>query len=154
MGQRQVLQRPLTAVLPTNSGAVILEEYVDSSGNIYIPLYGVASLAAGSWVTFDPVTGLTTLATKAEVDKLKPMAVSMMANTSTTTLSWFMVKGEATALVLASCAKEVALYSSGTAGSLDDDSTSQTKINRAVATATRGGTNGTTTIHIVYPYAA
>lgn len=55
---------------------------------------------------------------------------------------WFQIRGICTINVLASCAADVALYTSATAGSLDDTTTSQTKINGIVLTTARGGTNG------------
>ncbi len=126
--------------------------YSDDNG-IYTYMTGVASTLVGSWVTFNE-SFATVLATKAEVDKLKPMAVAKGAVVASS-YGWYQIFGEVSAArVLASAAKEVAIYSSATAGSLDDDSTSQTKVNRAVLRATDGGSGGNVAAYIAYPSAA
>jgi hypothetical protein len=55
---------------------------------------------------------------------------------------WVQLTGVCTLNVLASAAADVTLYSSATAGSLDDDSTSQTAVNGLFLTTARGGTAG------------
>lgn len=55
---------------------------------------------------------------------------------------WVQSSGVTRINVLASCAADVALYTSATAGSLDDSSSSQTKIKGVVLTTARGGSNG------------
>lgn len=55
---------------------------------------------------------------------------------------WVQIYGNCTVNVLASCATDAVLYTSATAGSLDDTSTSQVKIDNILLTATRGGTDG------------
>src|SRR3712207_1017833 len=87
---------------------------VDELGNEYIYLQGVASTAAGDWVVYDG-SFATARATKAEIDKLKPLAVAQAAIVANS-FGWYCVYGETEAALLASCAAEVALYSSGTAG--------------------------------------
>jgi hypothetical protein len=53
--------------------------------------------------------------------------------------------------VLASCASDVALYTSGTAGSLDDTSTSQTKIDGVVAVTSIGSAATSVEVIATYP---
>ncbi len=53
--------------------------------------------------------------------------------------------------VLASCAADAALYTSATAGSLDDDATSQTKIDGVVAVVADGGSGGEVEVIATYP---
>ena len=55
---------------------------------------------------------------------------------------WVQLTGVVTMNVLASAAADVTLYSSATAGSLDDASTSQTAVNGLFLTTARGGTAG------------
>lgn len=146
------LPRPVTEVLDSQLGMNLGARYTDPNGKEYIFLKGVASALLGSWVTYNE-SFVTVLATKAEIDKLKPLAVAQGAIVANK-FGWFQVFGEvAAARVLASAAKEVAIYSSATAGSLDDDSTSQTKVNRAVLRATDGGSGGNVTAYIAYPSA-
>lgn len=64
---------------------------------------------------------------------------------------WVAVQGVVEVNVLASCAPDVALYTTGTAGKLDDNSTSQTKIDGIVQVdaAVTSATN--TTAILTYP---
>ena len=55
---------------------------------------------------------------------------------------WVQLTGVCTLNVLASAAADAVLYSSATAGSLDDASTSQTAVNGLCLTTARGGTAG------------
>jgi len=55
---------------------------------------------------------------------------------------WVQIYGPTTVNVLANCAADAALYTSGTAGSLDDDNTSQTLVRGITATAAVGGSAG------------
>lgn len=125
----------------------------DEKGNLYIYLEGVASTAAGDWVVYYDDDYTTARMTKAEVDKLYPVAVAMAA-TVANKYGWYLIQGTGEARVLASCAEEVPLYTSATAGSADDDSTSQTKINRTVSHDTDSGSGGLVTVHIDFPSAA
>ena len=64
---------------------------------------------------------------------------------------WVAVKGNFPIQVLASAAANTQLYTSATAGALDDTSTSQSQINGVVLDAARGGTAGTQNAIVVYP---
>lgn len=65
---------------------------------------------------------------------------------------WVALKGtNISALLAASCAPDVALYTSSTAGVLDDSSTSQTKIDGVVAVST-AGTASTNAIEVIATY--
>lgn len=81
-------------------------------------------------------------ATKALIDAREKFAVAQVALTSGY-YGWVQVKGPCTMLVKASCAADVKLYSSATAGYLDDDNTSQTAVLGVVLDTARGGTDGT-----------
>jgi hypothetical protein len=149
------LGQKLTAVSTTQKhvlGERCIEKDANGVTNEYIYLKGVASTAIGSAVNFYPLTFVTALLTKAETDKLYPVAVAMAA-TVANTYGWYQIKGVASIALLVNCAKEVALYTSATAGSIDDDSTTQTKLNRTVALATIT-TAAVTKCWIDYPSAA
>lgn len=124
----------------------------DNVGNEFIYMKGVANLAVGDIVTYDANTFQTTRLTKAEADKLKPMAVAMAA-AGASEFGWFQVYGVAQVSGLASCAKEVAMYTSATAGATDDDATSQTKINRMVNLTAIGGSAALSPMFIAFPSA-
>lgn len=72
--------------------------------------------------------------TKAIADdswKIGVAAATMAANA----YGWVQVRGVTSVSVLASCAADAILYTTATAGSLDDTSTSQTKVAGIVVTA-------------------
>lgn len=104
-------------------------------GAQYIYLKGVASTAQYDAVTYYPADWTTQRLTKAEVDKLYPVAIAQSANVANQ-YGWYQIKGKGSVNALASIAKEVAIYTSGTAGSVDDSSSSQTKLVRFQILAT------------------
>lgn len=144
------IEGPLTVVHSTQKHELGI--MYEKSGKIYIYLKGVASTAAGDLVTFDEA-GATTRLTKAEADKLKPMAVAMAAIVADK-YGWYQVYGEASVSALGLCAKEVAIYTSATAGAADDDPTSQTKINRLIVRTTVGASPAVAAAFINFPSAA
>lgn len=79
--------------------------------------------------------------TKALVDSGELVAIAPEA-ISSGEYAWVQLNGVCTMNVLASCAADVILYSSATAGSLDDASTSQTRVDGIKLTTARGGTAG------------
>src|SRR5579859_4921841 len=84
----------------------------------FIYLAGVASTVVGSTVTFNQVTGATTLSPN--TSKLgEPIAVAMSANTATTSWGWYQIAGAAVIKKTAvKVSPGVQLYQSGTAGRL------------------------------------
>jgi hypothetical protein len=102
-------------------------------GGEFIYLPGVASCAIGSLVTWNPIDKTTTLVPNTA--KLGyPVAVSMTANTTTTSYSWYQISGAAailkTAVVIAKLSR---LSISGTAGSVLAASTAGKFVMGAVA---------------------
>lgn len=65
------------------------------SGGEFIYLPGVASNTVGSVVTYNPLANTTTLLAST-VDQGLPIAVSMSANVTTTSYSWYQVSGVTT----------------------------------------------------------
>jgi len=88
----------------------------DKQGNEFIYLQGVASCVAGSWVSFDEAHVTTLLAANAK----GRVAVAQAAVDATTEYGWFQIYGKATGKVLASFADNGLIFSTATAGSVDD----------------------------------
>ena len=65
--------------------------------------------------------------------------------------AWVQLNGVCTINVLASAAANVILYSSATAGSLDDTATSHTRVDGIKLTTARGGTAGSAPAIASYP---
>lgn len=88
----------------------------DKAAKEYIYLSGVASTAAGSWVTFDEAH-LTLLAVANAQGRV---AISLTANTSATNYAWYQIYGKAVGKALTGFADNGKVYLTATAGSVDD----------------------------------
>jgi hypothetical protein len=88
--------------------------------------------------------------TKALVDTAENIGFAPAA-LSSGEYGWVQLTGVGTINVLASCAADAVLYSCATAGSLDDDSTSQTKVHGIKLTSARGGTAGSAAAMASWP---
>ena len=145
-GRKKIFQTKLTDVLTSDKEGVgtIRKEGDDE----YIFLKGVASVAAGSVVVFKE-DYTTALLTKALTDIPQRVAVAKAAIVASR-WGWFAIRGLHSAAVLASCGADVALYSSGTAGSLDDDSSTQNKV-LGIYAGTGVSSAGNTPCFLNYP---
>lgn len=86
--------------------------------------------------------------TKALVDVGHKIAFAQVAFADND-FGWVATRGSnMSCLLAASCAPDVALYTSGTAGVLDDSSTSQTKVDGVVAVST-AGTASTNAVEVI-----
>lgn len=81
---------------PLQLGQVVLATDPTYGSGEFILLTGNTSIAVGSVVQYDGTTYQPTIPTAATVNKSgMPMAVSMAANTSTSTYSWYQISGTA-----------------------------------------------------------
>ena len=107
----------------------------DSSlgGGEFIYLAGVTSNAIGALATWNPVDKTTTLVPNTA--KLGyPVAVSLTANTTATSYSWYQISGAASVLKSAAAiAKGARIAISGTAGTVLGTSTAGKFVNNAIA---------------------
>lgn len=94
----------------------------------FIYLKGVASTAAGSWVTYNMDDGTTTLLV---ADAIGPVAVSMSANIVATTYGWYQISGKAVGACLTLFADNGAVFATATPGSIDDTSVAGDLVNLA-----------------------
>lgn len=114
------------------------DRYVDGSGNIYVYVLASSSpaqydvLSISSAYVAQPIT-------KALADTGVPVGVAM-ATMSSGSYGWACVKGTVSVNVLQTCSSSTALYTSGTAGKLDDTTTSQVKIAGVVILANNATT--------------
>lgn len=112
-----------------------------ADGKEYVLVQAAAGITQYAYVSIDEAFQATMI-TKALADTRAAQGVCQTALTSAF-YGWAQMLGAHTGLVKASCVQDVKLYTSATAGYLDDDPTSQTAILGAVVTTTRGGTDGT-----------
>lgn len=120
----------------------------DNDGNEYIYLQGVASCVAGSWVSFDEAHVTTLLVANAK----GRVAVAMAAVDATTEFGWFQIYGKNTiAKVLASFADDGLIYSTATAGSVDDAVVAGDLVVGAIGRSAIA--SGAATVELNYPFA-
>jgi hypothetical protein len=86
------------------------------TGDEFIYLKGVASVVAGTVVTFDEAH----VTTRAVANGQGRVAVAQAAVDATTEFGWFQIYGRAAATVLAAFADNGKVYLTATAGSVDD----------------------------------
>jgi hypothetical protein len=121
---------------------------VDESGNQYVYLQGVGSTVAGSWVSFNPTTGVATLLA---ADVAAPVAIAQAAVNSTSKYGWFMVYGTYPTALSDTVAGAGALLSiDGTAGRVDDAVVGGDTVYGAFATA--ADTTNALPVIINYPF--
>lgn len=119
-------------------------------------VYGksTAAITQYDWVAVDEDFNVAA-GTKALADAGHKVAFAQTARTAATWYGWFASSGSnIKGRVAASCAPDAALYTTATAGVLDDTSASQTKILGLVA-VTSGSTSGVKAVEVIatYPHA-
>jgi hypothetical protein len=134
---------------PTNGGQGVAlgSRFVAANGNEFIYVQAAAAIAQFDAVAVDETFAARPL-TKALADAREKIGIAQVAFANTA-FGWVMIRGLGRLAVLASCAADVVLYTSATAGSLDDDATSQTLIRGIVLTTARGGTNGDAPCNVI-----
>lgn len=121
----------------------------DAAGNEYIYLQGVASCAAGSWVSFDELGVTTLLDTDVAASMVAPIAVAQAAVDATTEYGWFMIFGTCLANVEAAFADNSKIFAVATAGSADDSGTAGNQIVGAYGRSAISGSQAT--VQLIYP---
>ena len=119
-------------------------------GGEFIYLLGVASNIVGAMVTYNEVTGVTTLSPAGTTAKGFPLAVSMTANTTTTSGSWYQISGTAVIKKTAvKCNPSVAIFLSGTQGRFFPTATSGRQILNAVTNNSATVASATSTVNVL-----
>jgi hypothetical protein len=119
----------------------------DSEGNEFIYVQGVASGAAGSWVSFDEafVTTLLTANAKGRV------GILLAALDATTDFGWAQIYGKNTiAKVAASFADNGLIYATATPGTVDDAVVAGDLVVGAIGRSAISG--GVATVELSYPF--
>lgn len=111
----------------------LMTEKSDAAGNKYVYLKGVASLAAGDFVSYDGL-GVSTRTVAASTGAI---AVSMVANTAITTFSWFMIEGRHATANVATHSSGIgkALCTTATPGRLSSTQVTETVVYGAFSDA-------------------
>ena len=130
---------------------------MDEDGSEYIYLQGIASVAAGSWVTYDvtSTTGSTTALLAA--NGKGPVAIAMAAIVANK-FGWFQIFGlnlAAKAISGGDAAAGAVVYGPATAGSVDDVAVAGDLLEGALFTVQEGEVSagaGYAGVFITYPF--
>lgn len=114
LGQSLIGSVDTAAAVPV--GTIVTATDPTYGAGEFIYLAGVASTAAGSWVTYNLDDGSTALLA---ANAIGPVAVAMGA-TVASTWGWYQISGKAVGKALASYADNGLVYATATAGSIDD----------------------------------
>lgn len=151
--------QPISASAPTGTTATALGTIVNAydptlGGGEFIYLLGVASNTVGSLVTYNQLTGAVTLAATTG-NQNRPLAVSMNANTSTTTGSWYQVSGAAVVKKIAiKVSPNVALFVNGSGRVTATASAGKQVVNAvSINAATVASATSTVTMQVQFPFA-
>lgn len=116
-------------------GTIVRAEDPDRGAGEFIYLQGVASTAAGDWVTYNLDDGSTT---RLAANAIGPVAVAMSANVASQ-YGWYCIQGKPSANVATSFADNGNLYATATAGRADDAVVAGDRIKRAKGASAESG---------------
>jgi hypothetical protein len=116
-------------------GRIVMAQHQTYGTGEFIYLRGVASTAVGSWVVYNLDDMSTTLLV---ANAIGPVAVSMSANTSSSTFGWYQIQGKAVGLCLTGFLDNANVYGTATAGSVDDAVVAGDRVKGAVGASAIG----------------
>lgn len=130
------------ADLTEGKGFGVLDLHTDHAGNKYVYAQAGSAISQYAYVCIDEL-GAALNGTKALVDAGHQVAVAPAAFASGE-YGWFQLSGVGRILTAGSCAADASIYTSATAGQVDDASTSQTQLAGIVLTTatTAAGASG------------
>lgn len=115
----------------------------------FIYLLGVASTAAGSWVTYNSDDFSTTLLA---ANAIGPVAVAMSANVASQ-YGWYQLSGKAVAKVATGFVDNANIYATATAGTADDAVVAGDRVKGAVGASAIGTPSaGLAEVEIARPF--
>lgn len=115
----------------------------------FIYLLGVASTAAGSWVTYNEDDYSTALLA---ANAIGQVAVAMSANVASQ-YGWYQISGKAVALAATGYADNGLVYATATAGTVDDAAVAGDRVKRALgASALDAPATGFAEFELQYPF--
>lgn len=140
-----------TSVVDTVKKHALGTRAQDVDGNEYIYLQGVTSGEAGAWVSFDEAHVTTLLV----ADAVGRVAVMMATLDATTDFGWCQIYGycvKAFAINDGSCAADVAVYATSTAGKVDDPAVIGDLVKGAISRVGEDTTEDQISVELNYPY--
>ena len=155
LGIQPIAQAAATGTVNHPLGFIVDAYDPTYGGGKFIYLYGVASNTVGSLVTYNQLTGITVLAANT-ANQARPLAVSMNANTSATTGSWYQISGAAVIKKTATkVSPNVQMYLSATAGRVMATAASGKQLLNSISVnaATVLSATSTITVNVQFPFA-
>ena len=144
-----------STILPVPLGTIIEASDSTLGAGKFMLLGGVASTVVGSVVSYNQLTGATTLVPNT-ANLGAPLAVAMSANVAVTTYGWYQVQGAAVIKKTAvKVSPAVKMFISGTAGRLMSTVASGKQVLGVISinAATVASATSTITCQIAYPLA-
>jgi len=129
-------------------GQIVRAKHPDYGVGEFIYLVGVASTVAGSWVTYKPRDFTTALAAG---NAIGPVAIAMSANVASQ-WGWYLIHGAYPSAKSGDVNSNGNLYTTATAGEVDDAIVTGDRIWGAKATAADNSTHGTVAVEITRPF--
>lgn len=128
------------------------DQYEDNNGNVYVYVKSTSAIAQYDVVTYDETyTGVVAPVSTTNDARGDRVGVAPVAIASGS-YGWLQIYGPCTMNVLASCAANVRINTTGTAGSLDDDgTTSSQQVEGIYLTTARTASNGSAAGILNYP---
>jgi hypothetical protein len=120
---------------------------MDKAGNEYIYLTGVASTAAGSWVTYDEAY-LTSLLTS---NAFGLVAIAQAA-TVASEYGWYLIYGSGTGVIGNEVSADKAAYISSVTGSVDDLLVTGDMVHGAIIRGASAVTGASVAVQVSYPF--
>lgn len=134
-----------TSVVDSSAQHPVGTRAVDGDGNEYVYGLGVASTAAGSWVSFDEALATTLLVANAVGRVGVAMAAIVAAK-----YGWYQVYGKNTIAKADTTADNKALYIDNNAGQVDDAGVAGDLVFGAISRSSDSG--GAITAELSYPF--
>ncbi len=120
----------------------------DVNGNVFVYMQGVASVVAGTWVSYDEAFVTTRLVANAK----GRVAIAMAAIDATTDFGWFQIYGSATGKALTAFADNGLVYMTSTDGSVDDAVVATSVVYGAIGRSAVNETTLLATFELDFPF--
>ncbi len=123
-------------------------QVTDVEGNRFVYMQGVASVVAGTWVSFDEAYVTTRLVANAK----GRVAIAMAAIDATTDYGWFCIYGTAPGKALTAFADNGLVYATSTDGSVDDAVVATSVVYGAIGRSAVNETTLLATFELDFPF--
>lgn len=146
-GAPSVLTSDQITTVSTSAVYTVGSRAKDAAGNEYIFLKGVASVVAGSWVSFSHLFE-TALLTTTSVGAVAVATAAVVASR----WGWFQIYGAGSGIIGNEVSGDLALFASSVTGSVDDLVVTGDLIKGAYSRSASAVTGASITVQLNYPF--